>query len=76
MEDVVRLVEEGPELDLEVALIHHQAMEDVVALDRLPVVQDVTAIGAHPVSMASTIRMLYNGREENYAKEVSPYSIF
>merc|ERR1712038_1258603 len=48
MEAVVSLVEEGPELDLEVALIHHQAMEGVAALDRLPKDQDVTTIDAHP----------------------------
>ena len=55
MEDVVRLVEGGPELDLEVAISHDQAMEDVVALDCLAKVQDVTTIAALPVSMASRI---------------------
>ena len=66
MENVVRLVEGGPEVDLELALIHDQEMKDVVALDRLQKVQTVTPIGAHPVSMPSRIRLLFNGMKVNY----------
>ena len=42
MEAAVRRVEGAQNIDIEVALIHDPAMEDVAALDLLAVVQDVT----------------------------------